>query len=62
MGETLHFHPDDVEVRETQIGQKHDVTASHTPTGIWVIKDGISFNVVRKQCNGGVGEACRGAP
>ena len=50
MGETLDFHPDDVEVRETEVGRKHEVTAIHKPTGISVMEDGISFNVVRKQC------------
>jgi hypothetical protein len=50
MGEAMHFHPDDVEVRDTRIGRKHEVTAIHTPTGTSVMKDGISFQVVRKQC------------
>jgi protein subunit release factor A len=49
MGEAMHFHPDDVEVRETRHGRKHEVTAIHTPTGTSVMKDGISFQVVRKQ-------------
>jgi hypothetical protein len=44
------FHPEDIEVKETRIGRKHEVTAIHKPTGISVMKDGISFQVVRKQC------------
>jgi hypothetical protein len=50
MGEAMHFHPDDIEVTETRIGQKHEVTAIHKPTGTSVMKDGISFQVTRKQC------------
>jgi hypothetical protein len=50
MGEAMRFHPEDIEVRETRIGRKHEVTAIHKPTGISVMKDGISFQVVRKQC------------
>jgi protein subunit release factor A len=50
MGEAMHFHPEDVEVRETRVGRKYEVTAIHTPTGTSVMKDGISFQIVRKQC------------
>jgi hypothetical protein len=50
MGEAMHFHPDDVEVRETRHGRKHEVTAIHKPTGTSVMKDGLSFQIVRKQC------------
>jgi hypothetical protein len=50
MGEAMHFHPDDVEVRDTRVGRKHEVTAIHKPTGTSVMKDGISFQVVRKEC------------
>ena len=48
MGEAMHFHPDDVEVRDTRVGRKHEVTAIHKPTGTSVMKDGISFQVVRR--------------
>jgi protein subunit release factor A len=50
MGEALHFHPEEIEVKETRVGRKHEVTAVHKPTGISVMKDGISFQVTRKQC------------
>jgi protein subunit release factor A len=51
MGEALkQFHPEDIEVRETRVGRKHEVTAIHKPTGISVIKDGLSFQITRKQC------------
>jgi protein subunit release factor A len=50
MGEALPFHPEDIEVKETRVGRKHEVTAIHKPTGISVMKDGISFQVTRKQC------------
>lgn len=49
MGEVVELHPDDIEVTETRVGRKHEVTAIHTPTGISVMKDGISFSVTRKQ-------------
>jgi protein subunit release factor A len=50
MGEALkHFHPEDIEVTETRVGRKHEVTAIHKPTGISVIKDGLSFQITRKQ-------------
>jgi hypothetical protein len=51
MGEALkQFHPEDIEVSETRVGRKHEVTAIHKPTGISVIKDGLSFQITRKQC------------
>jgi protein subunit release factor A len=50
MGEALkQFHPEDIEVTETRVGRKHEVTAIHKPTGISVIKDGLSFQITRKQ-------------
>jgi protein subunit release factor A len=50
MGEALkQFHPEDIEVTETRVGRKHEVTAVHKPTGISVIKDGLSFQITRKQ-------------
>jgi protein subunit release factor A len=49
MGEAVGLHPDDIEVKETRVGRKHEVTAIHTPTGTSVMKDGISFSVTRKQ-------------
>ena len=49
-GEALkQFHPEDIEVTETRVGRKHEVTAIHKPTGISVIKDGLSFQITRKQ-------------
>jgi protein subunit release factor A len=36
--------------RKIRVGRKHEVTAIHKPTGISVMKDGISFQVTRKQC------------
>ena len=33
----------------SRVGRKHEVTAIHKPTGISVVKDGISFQVTRKQ-------------
>lgn len=51
MGEALkQFHPGEIEVTETRVGRKHEVTAIHKPTGISVIKDGLSFQITRKQC------------
>jgi protein subunit release factor A len=50
MGEALQFHPEYIEVTEIRVGRKHEVTAIHKPTGISVMKDGISFQVTRKQC------------
>ena len=48
MGEALkQFHPEDIEVTETRVGRKHEVTAIHKPTGISVIKDGLSFQITR---------------
>jgi hypothetical protein len=50
-GEALkQFRPEDIEVTETRVGRKHEVTAIHKPTGISVIKDGLSFQITRKQC------------
>ena len=50
MGEALkQFHPEDIEVTETRVGRKHEVTAIHKPTGISVIKDSLSFQITRKQ-------------
>jgi hypothetical protein len=49
MGRAVEFNPRDIEVKETQVGRKHEVTATHKPTGISVIKDGISMQVTRKQ-------------
>ena len=50
MGEALkQFHPEDIEVTETRVGRKHEVTAILKPTGISVIKDGLSFQITRKQ-------------
>ena len=49
MGKAVQLDPEDIEVRETEVGRKHEVTAIHKPTGISVIKDGISFQVTRKQ-------------
>ena len=50
MGESLkQFHPGEIEVTETRVGRKHEVTAIHKPTGISVIKDGLSFQITRKQ-------------
>jgi len=49
MGEVVDLHPEDIEVTETRVGRKHEVTAIHTPTGTSVMKDGISFSVTRKQ-------------
>ena len=50
MGEALHFHPEDIEVRDTRVGRKHEVCVIHKPTGTSVMKDGLSFQVTRKQC------------
>jgi protein subunit release factor A len=49
MGEVVDLHPEDIEIKETRVGRKHEVTAIHTPTGTSVMKDGISFSVTRKQ-------------
>jgi protein subunit release factor A len=49
MGRAVQFNPEDVEVKETQVGRKHEVTATHKPTGISVIKEGVSLQVTRKQ-------------
>ena len=49
MGEALNLHPEDIEVQETRVGRKREVTAIHKPTGISVIKEGISRQVTRKQ-------------
>ena len=49
MGKAVQLDPEDIEVKETEVGRKHEVTAIHKPTGISVIKDGISFQVTRKQ-------------
>jgi protein subunit release factor A len=49
MGRAVQFNPQDVEVKETQVGRKHEVTATHKPTGISVIKEGVSLQVTRKQ-------------
>ena len=50
MGEALkQFHPDDIEVMDTRVGRKHEVTAIHKPTGMSVRKDGLSFQITRKQ-------------
>jgi hypothetical protein len=39
MGEALkQFHPEDIEVTETRVGRKHEVTAIHKPTGISVTR------------------------
>lgn len=46
----MHLHPDEVEVRENRVGRKHQVTAIHKPTGISVMNDGISFEIVGKEC------------
>jgi hypothetical protein len=49
MGKAVQFNPQDIEVKETEIGRKHEVTATHKPTGISVIKEGVSLQVTRKQ-------------
>ena len=49
MGNAVELNPEDTEVKETEVGRKHEITAIHKPTGILVIKDGISFQVTRKQ-------------
>jgi protein subunit release factor A len=49
MGRAVDFNPRDIEVKETEVGRKHEVTATHKPTGISVIKEGISFQVTRKE-------------
>jgi hypothetical protein len=45
----VQLNPEDIEVKESRVGRKHEVNAIHKPTGIWVVKDGISFQVTRKQ-------------
>jgi hypothetical protein len=37
-------------MRENRVGRKHQVTAIHKPTGISVMNDGISFEIVGKEC------------
>jgi hypothetical protein len=49
MGKAVQLNPEDIEVEESRVGRKHEVTAIHKPTGISVVKDGISFQVTRKQ-------------
>ena len=49
MGKAVQLKPKDIEVEESRVGRKHEVTAVHKPTGISVVKDGISFQVTRKQ-------------
>jgi hypothetical protein len=49
MGKAVQLNPEDIEVKESRLGRKHEVTAIHKPTGISVVKDGISFQVTRKQ-------------
>jgi hypothetical protein len=43
MGKAVELNPGDIGVEETEVGRKHEVTAIHKPTGISVIKEGISF-------------------
>jgi hypothetical protein len=50
MGEAMHFHPDDVEVRDTRVGRKHEVTAMHKPTGHLGDEGRHLLQVVRKEC------------
>jgi hypothetical protein len=56
MGKDVNLHPDDIEVREAEVGGRHEVTAIHTPTGTSVVKDGISFSITRKQALKELGE------
>ena len=49
MGKAVQPKPKDIEVEESRAGRKHEVTAIHKPKGISVVKDGISFQVTRKQ-------------
>jgi hypothetical protein len=43
MGKAVQLNPEDIEVKESHVGRKHEVAAIHKPTGISVVKDGISF-------------------
>jgi hypothetical protein len=41
------IHMEDIEISEEHVHRKHQITATHRPTGVSVTRDGIHYYITR---------------